>query len=391
MSRTPGIQIRHSRSCGHREGRCNCKPSYEAWVYDKRAGSKIRKTFRNVNEAKSWRRDAGGAVERGTMRTPTKLTLRQFADDWLEKAERREILARTRQPYKPSTLRGYRHDLGAYVYDDVGAMRLSEVRRRDLQAIVDRLVAQGLSGSKVRNVIVAVQAVYRYAKRRDLVNVDPTDELELPESGGRRQRAASPAEAAKLLDALQDDRALWATAFYAGLRRGELRALRCEDINEETTTITVRRGWDDVEGEVEPKSRKGTRTVPIAGTLRLILLEHLARTGRRETNLVFGRTATEPFTPTHIRKRARETWTTAKLEPIGLHEARHTYVTLMHAAGRSLEEIGDYVGHSSTYMTDRYRHLLEGQREQAADALDAYLASATPTVVAVSEPGVRSN
>jgi len=46
----------------------------------------------------------------------------------------------------------------------------------------------------------------------------------------------------------------------------------------------------------------------------------------------------------------------------------------MHAAGRSLEEIGDYVGHSSTYMTDRYRHLIEGARADAASALDALLA-----------------
>jgi hypothetical protein len=46
---------------------------------------------------------------------------------------------------------------------------------------------------------------------------------------------------------------------------------------------------------------------------------------------------------------------------------------VMHAAGRSLEEIGDYVGHSSAYMTDRYRHLLDGQRAEAAAALDAYL------------------
>jgi hypothetical protein len=36
------------------------------------------------------------------------------------------------------------------------------------------------------------------------------------------------------------------------------------------------------------------------------------------------------------------------------------YVTMMHEAGLSLEQIGDYVGHSSTYMTDRYRHLLDG-------------------------------
>lgn len=56
----------------------------------------------------------------------------------------------------------------------------------------------------------------------------------------------------------------------------------------------------------------------------------------------------------------------------------------MHAAGRSLEEIGDYVGHSSAYMTDRYRHLLDGARVEAAAALDALLGGARPRGV---EPG----
>lgn len=61
------------------------------------------------------------------------------------------------------------------------------------------------------------------------------------------------------------------------------------------------------------------------------------------------------------------------MEPIGLHECRHTYVSLMHAAGLSLERIGDYVGHSSAYMTDRYRHLLDGHEQEAASMLDAFL------------------
>jgi hypothetical protein len=45
-------------------------------------------------------------------------------------------------------------------------------------------------------------------------------------------------------------------------------------------------------------------------------------------------------------------------------------------AGCSLEKIGDFVGHSSTYMVDRYRHLLDGQRERAAERLDTFLAGA---------------
>jgi hypothetical protein len=72
--------------------------------------------------------------------------------------------------------------------------------------------------------------------------------------------------------------------------------------------------------------------------LRLELLEHLARTGRRGDDLVFGRTASEPFTPSHVRAQALGAWAATavgaflrreafavELEPIGLHECRHTY------------------------------------------------------------------
>jgi integrase len=109
------------------------------------------------------------------------------------------------------------------VFDDLGALRLADVTPDDLQALVDRLVGAGLSGSKVRNVLVPVQALYRRHRRQVLI--DPTDGLDLPAPGNHRERAAPPAEAGKLLAALpDDDRALWATAFYAGLRLGELRS-----------------------------------------------------------------------------------------------------------------------------------------------------------------------
>jgi len=45
-------------------------------------------------------------------------------------------------------------------------------------------------------------------------------------------------------------------------------------------------------------------------------------------------------------------------------------------AGLSLERVGDYVGHSSAWMTDKYRHLLEGHEAEAARMLDEYLARA---------------
>jgi integrase len=355
-------------------------------VFDRRSGSKIRKTFPTLGAAKSWRSDALSQLQRGRLISTTRKTLREAADAWQAGAEAKPavILTRSGTRYKPSVLRGYRADMRNYVLPDLGGVRLADVRRGDLQALVDRLLGLGLSASKVRNVLMPVRALYRHAIERDDILVNPTSNLRLPTDEGRRERVATAAEAVTLLASLREqDRALWATAFYAGLRLGELQALRWFDVDLAAGVIRVEWSWDAKEGLIAPKSRKGVRGVPITGALRDYLTTHKALTGRAGTDFVFGSQADRPFTPSHIRKHASLAWDAAnverkarRLDPlqrIGLHECRHTFVSLMFDAGLSLERIGDYVGHSSTYMTDRYRHLLEGHEAEAAQLLDAYL------------------
>ena len=125
------------------------------------------------------------------------------------------------------------------------------------------------------------------------------------------------------------------------------------------------------------KSKKSKRTVPIPSILRGYLAEHRKHKfalGQR-SGFVFGETPGSPFNYDVTYDRGMRIWKKAKLEPIRLHECRHAYVTLMFEAGLSLEEIGDYVGHNSAYMTDRYRHLREGHEARAAERFDAFLAA----------------
>jgi integrase len=104
-------------------------------------------------------------------------------------------------------------------------------------------------------------------------------------ASGSRHRS----EARALLAALpEEDRAIWATAFYAGLRRGELMALRDEAVDLEAGEIKVVAGWDVAERAEIPTKGRERRTVPIIGELRRVLLEHRLRTGRRDRDLLFG-------------------------------------------------------------------------------------------------------
>src|SRR2546429_286757 len=83
----------------------------------------------------------------------------------------------------------------------------------------------------------------RRARNRGEIAVNPTVGLELPASRGRRERIATVVEAERLIGALpRQDRALWATALYAGLRRGELQALRSPQTPAPLPCLLDRRG-----------------------------------------------------------------------------------------------------------------------------------------------------
>lgn len=200
--------------------------------------------------------------------------------------------------------------------------------------------------------------------------------LEVPRTDGKRDRIANPEEAAKLIAALPvEERALWASAMYAGLRRGELRGLQWGDLDLATGIIHVRRGWDDVEGAIDGKSEAARRKVPITAPLRDLLIEHRMIRGERPNDaLVFGRDDEQAFTPSTIDNQAKAAWKVAKMSPITMHEARHTFASICIAAGINAKALSSYMGHGSIGITfDLYGHLMPGNEAEATDLLDAYL------------------
>src|SRR5262249_12718403 len=160
---------------------------------------------------------------RGTLRAPTATTAREAWESWLAGARDGSIRTRSGDVYKPSSVHGYEQTMNKRVLEDYGARRLSDLSRLDMQDLAASMLKDGLDASTIRNVFMPLRAVFRHAVSRGELAVNPCAGLELPRVRGRRDRIASPAEAARLLTALpEDDRAVWATALYAGLRRGEL-------------------------------------------------------------------------------------------------------------------------------------------------------------------------
>ena len=73
-------------------------------------------------------------------------------------------------------------------------------------------------------------------------------------------------------------------------------------------------------------------------------------------------------------ERADRAWSAARLQRITLHECRHTFASLMIAAGVNAKALSEYMGHANISITlDRYGHLMPGNEDEAAGMLDAYL------------------
>jgi integrase len=356
-------------------------PTYQAQVWSVRDRRPVRKSFATLAEALAWRQDTQVAMRRGTMRAPSKRTLREAAEEWLEAAESGLVLTRSGDRFKPSALRSYREALHAKLLPALGNRRLSALTRNEIQDFIDRLVAHGLAPSTVRNTILPLRAIYGRALQRDEVAVNPTARLILPAVRGRRDLTVSPATAAQLIEALPlTDQALWATAFFTGLRRGELQALRWSDIKFDDGVIEVNHSWDQRGGLIGPKSRAGQRRVPLTSSLRRHLIRHqLQSTLTRASDHVFANRHGRPFDPGTILNRARAAWKRGSLTPIGLHDCRHSYAAFMIAANVNAKALSSYMGHSSITTTfDRYGHLLPGNEREASARLDKLLSNQLP-------------
>ena len=374
MAATTGIRQRHGNRCKRPASGCPCP--WEASVYSVRDEKKLRQTFPSKAAAVAWRRDSLSAVQNGRMRAPTGQTLREAARAWRTGAESGQIRTRSGDAYKPSTIRSYEAALRLRVLPALGSRRLSGVSRIDLQDLAARLHADGLNAGTISVTLAPLRAIYRQAISRGELTVNPTAGLELARDRGGRDRIADVEECSRLLAALPAaDRPIWATAMYAGLRHGELRALRVEDVDLAGGVIHVRRGWDPKAGEITTKGGKDRR-VPIAAELRRYLAAHLLRLGWRE-GLIFGVSASAPLQVLTLARRAKLAWAKAKLAPITPHECRHTYASLMIAAGVNAKALQTYMGHANISMTmDRYGHLMPGNEAEAAGLLDAYLVRA---------------
>lgn len=338
-----------------------------------------------------------GPAWSGRGRPPAGYFTKRLAEDWLRRvlddARRGELpgmvrtgatLADAAAEYlryiaedrgrKASTVEDYRSIINVHLLPEFGEVRLEDITVPAVEAFQARLAKRVHRGQRItprtRNKVLNVlHAIFTRARKVWGLPTNPAADVERhPDRQSGDIEIFSPEEVHALLRAAPDERdaAVYATAAFAGLRMGELRALRWRDVDFPRSVIRVRASYAAGELSV-PKSGK-VRSVPMVDEVA----QRLARLAGdvRDDDLVFAEEGGLWLNDDRLRRRYEAALRNAGLRRLRFHDLRHTFGSLA-ITRADIVEVQAWMGHADITTTMRYLHYRD--RGQAADRLaDAF-------------------
>ena len=251
-------------------------------------------------------------------------------------------------------------------------------------AVVREWYAKALRGNGGRTSIAQTyrfgRAVMFAAERDEAISRNP---FRIPGAGSpkaRERKTATPAQVDKLLKNITPRyRAAVVLAAWCGLRRGEVCALRCEDVDITAGAVWVRKNRVELlespqAYDKDPKSEAGKRKIAVPPHVVVWLREHAEHWAGPEFFFVGrggARMRGNAVYQAFVRARTK-----VGLD-ISFHDLRHTGQTLAAAAGANIADLKLRLGHSSSAAAMRYLHAVEGRDAEVAKALSLHVADGT--------------
>lgn len=166
-------------------------------------------------------------------------------------------------------------------------------------------------------------------------------------------------------------------AYYTGLRKGEIHALRWNDINGEYLSVKhsiTQKLKNRIDVETPPKNKSSIRTLQMPLPLIKILKEHKKRQMQlpsfSEDSRILG--DGKCLRDTTIQKKNIQYSSLAKVKTIRIHDFRHSHASVLANMGINIQEVARRLGHSKVEITwNTYSHLYPKEEEKAVAILNA--------------------
>jgi integrase len=287
-----------------------------------------------------------GAIEQ----LRTGVTFDVAAEDWLAWGMRD-------RDWRPSTLSDNRSVVRAHLTPAFGPKRIEKITPDDIEQWRDEFVDERGASRRTANKCLVVKA-------HGLVRNPAREVAKLRERYDPNQYdfySADEIDALGVAAGSGQDRAIYLTAAFTGLRMGELIALRWGDVDFDTEALHVY-GSYSLGTITAPKSGL-TRIVPLAEQVHGLLKAHREQVAHDRADLVFGGERCQYLDGSALRRRYKKALTAGELRPLRFHDLRHTFGSIA-INQATIVQVQAWMGHADVQTTMKYMH----HRSRAGDA-----------------------
>ena len=289
-----------------------------------------------------------------------------------------------------STAEYYRRSIEQHVIPRIGTIKLSRLTGRDLQKLYRDLQENGrlreaqkekrpgLSNATVRGIHMMLHNALDRAAKERLILRNPTEDCIIPKLEKQEMKILNPEDIKVYLKVAEKHGVfpMFYLELVSGVRKGELTALRWDDLDVERKTISVSKQVSMRDGKMvisRPKTETSVRSISIPQeAVDLLVQEHEKHP---DNPYLFPSPRTgEMYHPDSVVNLHKRFLKEAGLEPIRFHDLRHTFATMALQNGVDVKTVSTMLGHYDAGFTLRtYTHATRAAQEEAAQKMGAFM------------------
>lgn len=313
------------------------------------------------------------------------LTFQQYLERWLDQTKRSNSYG---------TWQAYEVACRTHVFGRLGKILLRKITQAQLQNLINALHEKGLGHKTIVKIKAILHKAFKDAQAEKLIPTNPMAAVKLPKEDRTQafQSYAFTAEQSQTFLASVEthrNKALFWVALLTGLRKGELLALRIEDVDLDTLTLRVAGSASSQKGKgmvrKSTKNRASEVRIPLPSILVPIIKEQLAlleeeRTDYRwkERGLLFPNERGGYMGASTLWNRFKKALEAAGLPSIRFHDLRHSCATLLITLGVHPRVIMEILRHAQISTTmNLYAHVIPDVNREALNQLGDLIAPAT--------------
>ena len=290
----------------------------------------------------------------------------------------------------PNTVDNYRWAVDHHIKPTLGGRRLRDLSPDDVDELLRNKASDGLGHHSLMRIRAVLRQALRHAERYGHVGRNVAMVVDLPAAPRKAGRSLSQDQARALLKSAKGERleAAVVTGLMLGLRPGELLGLCWADVDTKAARLTVQRSLKRESDGLRlgaPKTPSSARKLDLPPSVARALRAHRSRQSAErlsagslwaDQDLVFASEVGTPIDPSNLRRTLARITKHAGLGHWHPHELRHSAASLLSAAGVSMEQIADLLGHSNARTTAAvYRHRIGDSVHGAAGPMESLLGS----------------